>query len=90
VRRGTRVVFRGTRIASITVTARGKRVGGLRVTPLARRAVLRVVGNLIPGVYRATATIRFQRGAGTPTVRLTRRVRVCAAAAQARPPRFTG
>jgi hypothetical protein len=90
VRRGTRVVIRGTRIATITVTARGKRVGGLRVTPLQHRAVIRVVGNLIPGVYRATATIRFQRGAGTPTVHLTRRVRVCASAAAARPPRFTG
>jgi uncharacterized repeat protein (TIGR01451 family) len=88
LRRGSRVVISGSRIASITVTVGDRRVGGLRVTPLQDRAIIRVVGNLKPGRYRATATIRFQRGAGTPTVRLTRTVRVCARAAQA--PNFTG
>ena len=87
LRRGSRVVIRGSRIASITVTVGGKRVGGLRVQALQRRAIIHVVGNLKPGRYRATATIRFQRGSDTPTVRLTRTVRVCAAA---QPPRFTG
>jgi uncharacterized repeat protein (TIGR01451 family) len=88
LRRGSRVVIRGSRIASITVTVRGRRVGGLRVTPLQTRAIIRLVGNFTPGRHRATATIRFEPGAGTPTVRLTRTVEVCAAAA--RPPRFTG
>jgi prealbumin domain-containing protein len=88
VRRGSRVVISGSRIASITVTIGGRRVGGLRVQSLQRRAIIHVVGNPTPGRYRVTATIRFQRGSGTPTVRLTRTVRVCAAAAQA--PAFTG
>ena len=90
LRRGSRVVIRGSRIASITVTVGGRRVGGLRVTPLQTRAIILVVGTFKPGRYRATATVRFQRGAGTPTVRLTRTVRICAAAAAAQPPRFTG
>jgi uncharacterized repeat protein (TIGR01451 family) len=88
LRRGSRVVIRGSRIASITVTVGGERVGGLRVRPLQTRAIIQLVRNFKPGRYRATATIRFERGAGTPTVRLTRTVRVCAAAAQA--PQFTG
>jgi hypothetical protein len=88
LRHGSRVVVSGSRIASITVTVGGRRVGGLRVQPLQRRAIIQVVGNPAPGRYRVTATIRFQRGSGTPTVRLTRTVRVCARAAQA--PNFTG
>jgi hypothetical protein len=90
LRRGSRVTIRGSRIASVTVTVAGKRVGGLRVQALQRRAIIQLVGTFKPGRYRATATIRFQRGAGTPTVRLTRTVRICAAAAAAQPPRFTG
>jgi hypothetical protein len=88
LRRGSRVVINGTRIANITVTVRGRRVGGLRVTTFQRRAVIRVVGNLTPGRHRAIATIRFQRGAGTPAVRITRTVRVCGVQTP-RPP-FTG
>jgi uncharacterized repeat protein (TIGR01451 family) len=88
LRHGSRVVVSGSRIASITVTVGGRRVGGLRVQPLQRRAIIQIVGNPAPGRYHVTATIRFQRGAGTPTVRLTRTVRVCARAAQA--PNFTG
>ena len=86
VRRGTRVVVRGSRIASIRVFTGGRRVGGLEVRALQRRAIVRVKRDLTPGRYRVTAEIRFQRGAATPPVRLVRTVRVCATAA----PRFTG
>jgi len=40
----------------------------------------------VPGTYRVTARITFERGAATAPVTLTRRVRVCAS----RAPRFTG
>lgn len=81
------MVIVGTRIADVTVTVGGRRIGGVRVTILQRRAIVRVVGSLTPGRHRATATIRFERGAGTPTVRVTRAVSVCAVQA---PPGFTG
>jgi len=86
VRRGTRVIVRGSRIASIRVFTGGRRVGGLHVRALQRRAIVRVTRDLRPGRYRVRAEIRFQRGAGTAPVRLVRSVRVCAA----RAPRFTG
>jgi uncharacterized repeat protein (TIGR01451 family) len=88
LRRGSRVVVSGSRIANITLSVGGRRVGGLRVQALQRRAVIHVVGNPRPGRYRVTALIRFQRGSGTPAVTLTRTVRVCGA--RARAPRFTG
>jgi hypothetical protein len=86
VRRGSRVVVTGRRIANITLSVGGRRVGGVRVTALQSRAIIRVVGDLRPGRYRTTAVVRFQRGAATLTVRLTRTVRVCGA----RAPSFTG
>jgi hypothetical protein len=89
LRRGSRLVVRGRRIASVTVTVGGRRVGRRRVGALQRRAVIRVARNLRPGRRRATAVVRFHRGSATPTVRLVRRVRVCAVGAQ-QPPRFTG
>jgi hypothetical protein len=86
VRRGTRVVIRGSRIASVRVFTGGRRVGGLEVRALQRRAIVRVKRDLTPGRYRVTAVVSFQRGAATPPVRLKRTVRVCAT----RAPRFTG
>jgi hypothetical protein len=67
---------------------RGRPVGGLQVRALQRRAVIRLARNFQPGRYRATAVVRFQRGAGTPTIRLSRAVRVCARRQVL--PRFTG
>jgi hypothetical protein len=87
LRRGSRVVIVGSRIADVTVTVGGRRVGGLRVALLRRRAIIRIVGNLPPGRHRATVTVRFQRGAATPTVRHTRTVSICAAPTE---PPFTG
>jgi hypothetical protein len=88
LRRGSQVVVRGARIASIRVLVRGRPVGGLQVRALQRRAVIRLARNFQPGRYRATAVVRFQRGAGTPRVRLSRAVRVCARRQVL--PRFTG
>ncbi len=68
------------------VTVGGERVRGLSVRPLQDRAVIRLRRSFPPGRYRATAVVRFQRGAATPTLTLVRRVRVCASQA----PRFTG
>jgi Prealbumin-like fold domain len=86
VRRGSRVAIRGARIARVVVFVGGDRVRGLSVRPLQRRAIVRLRRSFAPGRYRVTAVVRFERGAGTPTLRLTRRVRVCASQG----PRFTG
>jgi hypothetical protein len=59
----------------------------LDVRALQNRVVIRLRRNFEPGRYRATAVVRFQRGASTPTLRLTRVVRICA---RREVPRFTG
>ena len=56
----------------------GRRVRSLTVRTLQRRLTPRVT--IPPGRYRVTALVTFQPGAGTPPVRLSRIVRVCAAA----------
>ena len=61
----------------MTVFVGGEPVRGLSVRPLQDRVVIRVRRDLIPGRYRVTARVRYQRGAGTAPVRLTRRIRVC-------------
>jgi hypothetical protein len=87
LRRGSRVIVRGSRIASVRVFVRGRRVGGLRLRVLQRRAVIRLTRDFRPGRVRATAVVTFQRGAGTPGVRFTRTVEICAAPP---PPPVTG
>jgi archaellum component FlaG (FlaF/FlaG flagellin family) len=86
LRRGSRVAIRGTKIATVQVFVGGDRILGLTVRPLQRRAIVRLRRSFTPGRYRATAVVRFERGAGTPTLRLRREVRVCASRAA----RFTG
>ena len=77
VRRGSRVIIRGERIASVGLFFAGEAIRGVSVRPLQDRAVIRVRRNFAPGRYRVTVRVRFQRGAGTAPVRLTRTVRVC-------------
>jgi hypothetical protein len=88
LRKGSRVTIRGSRIARVNVVVNGRRVGGLQVRALQDRVVIRLARNFDPGGYRATAVVRFQRGSATPSLRLTRVVRVCARAQVL--PRFTG
>jgi Prealbumin-like fold domain len=88
LRRGSRVTIFGSRIARVRVFVRGRRVGGLQVSALQRRAIIRLRRDFVPGRHRATAVVRFQRGAATPTVRLKRVVRICAQ--RQAPPPVTG
>jgi hypothetical protein len=90
LRRGSRVTIRGARMAAVRVTLGGRRVGGLRIRALQRRAVIRLRRDFRPGRHRLTARVRFQRGAATPTLRLTRTVRICAPLRSQTQPRFTG
>jgi uncharacterized repeat protein (TIGR01451 family) len=79
-----RLDLSGSRIHRVRVFVNGRRVRNLTVRTLERRLTPRVT---IPsGRYRVTALVIFQPGAGTPPVRLSRVVRVCAAA----PPPVTG
>ncbi len=90
LRRGSRVTIRGARIAGVRVFVDGRRVGGLQFRALQDRAVIRLRRSFAPGRYRATAVVRFQRGAATPPARLTRTVRICAPRRSQAQPRFTG
>jgi hypothetical protein len=71
-----RVDFRGLRVAAVRIFVNGRRIRSLTLRTLQRRTLPRVT--LEPGRYRVTARVRFQRGSGTPPVRLTRIVRICA------------
>jgi hypothetical protein len=73
-----RLDLSGSRIRRVRVFVNGRRVRSLTVRTLQRRLTPRVT--LPPGRYRVTALVTFQPGAGTPPVRLSRIVRVCAAA----------
>jgi hypothetical protein len=77
LRRGSRVTLRLSRVASVRLFVGGEHVRGVSVRPLARRVVIRVKNDFAPRRYRVTARVRYQRGAGTPPVRLTETVRVC-------------
>lgn len=77
LRRGSRVTLGVSRVASVHVFVGGEPVRGLSVRPLQNRVVIRVRKDFAPGRYRVTARIRYQRGAGTAPVRITRTVRVC-------------
>jgi Prealbumin-like fold domain len=73
-----RLDLSGSRIRRVRVFVNGRRVRSLTVRTLQRRLTPRVT--IPPGRYRVTALVTFQPGAGTPPVRLSRIVRVCAAA----------
>jgi archaellum component FlaG (FlaF/FlaG flagellin family) len=77
LRRGSRVIYLVSRVASLRLFVGGEQVGGVSVRPLGNRVVIRVRKDFAPGRYRVTARIRYQRGAGTPPVRITRTVRIC-------------
>jgi hypothetical protein len=87
LRRGSVVIVRGARIASIRVSVGGERVRGLSVRPEQRQARIRLLRNFPPGRYRVTARVAFQRGSGTPRAVLHRTVSICARVGS---PRFTG
>ena len=84
LRRGSIVTIRGERIDHVTVSVAGERVRGLVVQPLRHQARILLRRNYPPGRYRVRVAIRFERGAATAPLVLTRRVTVCAR------PRFTG
>jgi hypothetical protein len=77
LRRGSVVVLRASRVASVQLFVGNEPIPGVSVRPLQRRVVIRVRRDFAPGRYRVTARVRYQRGAGTAPVRLTRTVRVC-------------
>ncbi|HET8755207.1 MAG TPA: hypothetical protein VFM58_04320 [Solirubrobacteraceae bacterium] len=77
LRRGSRVVIRTSRVASVRLFVGGEPLRGVTVAALQDRIVIRVTKDFAPGRYRVTARVRFQRGAGTAPVRLSRTVRVC-------------
>jgi hypothetical protein len=79
-----RLDFSGTRIRRVRVFVNGRLFRALTVRTLQRRLTPRVT--IPPGRYRVTVLVTFQPGAGTPPVRLSRIVRICAAGQ----PRFTG
>jgi hypothetical protein len=79
-----RVNFRGTNIRRIRVYLNGQLRRNLTVRTLQRRFTPRVT--FPPGRYRVTVRVTFQRGSGSPPVRLSRMIRICAAA----PPPVTG
>ena len=84
LRRGSIVTIRGEHIDRVTVSVAGRRVSGLVVRPLRHQARILLRRNYPPGRYRVRVAIRFERGAATAPLVLTRRVTVCAR------PRFTG
>ena len=84
LRRGSIVTIRGERIDRVAVFAGGERVRGLGVRPLRHQVRIVLRRNFPPGRYRVRAAIRFERGAATAPLVLTRRVTICAR------PRFTG
>lgn len=93
LRRGSVVVLGVQRAASVALTIAGRPVQGLDVRPLQSRVVIRVRRGVPPGRHRVDAVIRFQRGAATEPLRLSRVVRGCAAARRApapSPPPVTG
>jgi len=90
LRRGSVVSLRVSRAASASFFVGNRRIRGLSVRPLQSRVVVRILRDLIPGRYRVTARVRFQRGAGTAPVRLVGNVRVCGALRRPRQPVFTG
>lgn len=77
LRRGSRVTLRLSRVASVRLFVGGEHIRGVSVRPLASRVVIRVNKDFAPGRYRLTARVRYQPGAGTAPVRLTRTIRVC-------------
>jgi hypothetical protein len=88
LRRGSLVRLGVSRASSVALFVSGRRVRGVSVRPLQSRIAIRVRRSFKPGVHRVTAVVRFQRGAGTPSLRLSSQVRVCAA--RLRSPSFTG
>ena len=84
LRRGSIVTIRGEHIRRVAVFAAGERVRGLGVRPLRHQVRIVLRRNYPPGRYRVRVAIRFERGAATAPLVLTRRVTVCAR------PRFTG
>jgi hypothetical protein len=79
-----RVDFSGTKIRRVRVYVNGQLRRNLTVRTLQRRVTPRVT--FPPGRYRVTVGVTFQRGSGSPPVRLSRMIRICAAA----PPPVTG
>ena len=65
----------GRRVASVRVYVDGRLRRTLSWRTLQRLSLVRV--RLAPGRHRIVARVRFQRGSGTPPVRLARTVRVC-------------
>jgi hypothetical protein len=71
------VTLRLKRVASVHLFVGGEPIRGVSVRPLARRVVIRVNKDFAPGRYRVTARVRYQQGAGTAPVRISRTIRVC-------------
>jgi hypothetical protein len=91
LRRGSVVVVRVQRAASVRLSLGGRPLRGVQVRPLADRIVIRITRAVPPGRHRIDAVVRFQRGADTATVRLSRAIRGCAAARRSpAPPPVTG
>ena len=68
LRRGSVVILRALRVASVRLFVGNEPIHGVSVRPLQRRVVIRVRQDFAPGRYRVTARVRYQRGAGTAPV----------------------
>jgi uncharacterized repeat protein (TIGR01451 family) len=91
LRRGSVVVLGIQRAASVRLSIGGRLVRGVDVRPLQSRVVIRIRREVRPGRHRVDAVIRFQRGAATQPLRLSRVIHGCPAARRApAPPPVTG
>jgi hypothetical protein len=88
LRRGSLVTLSVSRAAAVEFFVGRTRIHGLSVRPLQSRVLVGLRRNFTPGRYLVRARVRFERGAGTKPLSLTRVVRICGAARRA--PRFTG
>jgi hypothetical protein len=90
LRRGSVVVLGVQRAASVRLTIAGRPLRGVDVRPLQSRVIIRVQRQVLPGRHRIDALIRFQHGAATQPLRLSRVIRGCPAARPSPPPAVTG
>ena len=77
LRRGSRVTLHVERVATVRLFVGGEPLRGVSVRPLQDRVVFVVRKDFAPGRYRVTVRVRYQEGAGTAPVRVSRTVRVC-------------
>ncbi len=87
ITRASQLQLTGQRISTIRVSVDRRRLGTHQIRLLQRR-VIPLHRLFSPGPYRLTIRVRFERGAATAPVTLTRTFTVCRRAAPA--PRVTG